>query len=143
MIGVTKTVWAITIASGVNSRPHDPRGPERDSIQINRQARHHRWQSHQGVEHDNYRFSATKSGKCDQRAQCTPISAAMNVALRLTISDSRTMAKRVGSPVSTRWRAEAFRAWLILAVYDRALSFCNVRSALFALSALITANSVA
>src|SRR6266481_1568027 len=38
----------------------------------------------------------------------TPIRAAMNVALRLTISDSRTMAKRVGSPVSTRWRAEAF-----------------------------------
>ena len=31
MIGVTRTVCAITMACGVNSRPHSPSGPERDS----------------------------------------------------------------------------------------------------------------
>ena len=31
MIGVTSTVCAMIIAGGVNSRPHEPSGPERDS----------------------------------------------------------------------------------------------------------------
>ncbi len=38
----------------------------------------------------------------------TPISAATNVALRLTISDSQTTENNAGSPVSKRWRAETF-----------------------------------
>ena len=32
MIGVTRTVWAMIMACGVNSRPQDPSGPARDSI---------------------------------------------------------------------------------------------------------------
>jgi hypothetical protein len=32
MIGVTSTVCATIIAPGVNSRPNEPSGPERDSI---------------------------------------------------------------------------------------------------------------
>ena len=36
----------------------------------------------------------------------TPMSAAQSTADRLTISDSRTMAMSVGSPVSTSWSAE-------------------------------------
>jgi hypothetical protein len=31
MIGATRIVCAITMACGVNKRPHDPSGPERDS----------------------------------------------------------------------------------------------------------------
>ena len=31
MIGATRMVCAITIACGVNSRPQEPSGPERDS----------------------------------------------------------------------------------------------------------------
>ena len=31
MIGVTRTVCAITMACGVNNRPHSPSGPDRDS----------------------------------------------------------------------------------------------------------------
>ncbi len=31
MIGATRMVWAMIIACGVNRRPHDPSGPERDS----------------------------------------------------------------------------------------------------------------
>src|SRR6516225_7098615 len=62
MIGVTSTVCAIIIASGVNRSPNDPRGPERERARKNGYSHDYWRQAHQGVEHDNNSLAAVKSG---------------------------------------------------------------------------------
>ena len=53
MMGVIRTVCAITIAPGVNSRPYEPSGPERDNSKIDDQPDDDRRQSHHRVEEDD------------------------------------------------------------------------------------------
>ncbi len=101
MIGATRMVCAITMACGVNSRPHDPSGPERDSA---RNTASPTTTGGRPISALRTTMTPSRPGKrvsANIAPTGTPISAAKNTALRLTISDSRTMANNAGSPVST------------------------------------------
>ena len=75
--------------------------------QKNRQPHHHRRQAHHGIEHDDGHLAARKTDETPSTRRSARRSAPQTAsALRLTISDSRTMANSPGSPVSTNCRAE-------------------------------------
>ena len=102
MIGATRTVCAITMACGVNSRPHEPSGPERDSV---RKTASPTTTGGRPISALSTTMTASRPRKRVSAISApngTPISAANSTALRLTSSDSRTMANRPGSPVSTK-----------------------------------------
>ena len=120
MIGATSTVCAITMACGVNSRPQDPSGPERDSA---RNIASPTTTGGRPIMALSTTMAASRPGKRVSAMNApngTPISAANSTALRLTSSDSRTMANSPGSPVSTNCSADTSPVISISEVFQSA-----------------------
>ena len=107
MIGATSTVCAMTMACGVNKSPKEPSGPERDN---SRKIAKPTTTGGNPIIAFSATIAPSRPGKRVSAIIApngTPISAAKNTALRLTISDSSTMAISAGSAVMTRCNAEA------------------------------------
>ena len=69
MIGAIRMVCATIIACGVNSRPHDPSGPDAREQEIDREPDHDRRQAHQRIEDHDHGLAAGKAGERDGGAE--------------------------------------------------------------------------
>jgi hypothetical protein len=65
MMGVTRMVWAMIIAEGVNRSPSEPSGPERD--QVDAKSGDDRGQPHECVDKYNNAFASVETGQRQER----------------------------------------------------------------------------
>ena len=105
MIGVIKTAWAMIMAFGVKRRPRKPSGPERDSA---KKTSSPTTTGGSPIRPFSATMTASRPGK---RVSATtaprgkPTTPASSVADKVTISDRRTIANSVASPLKIRDRA--------------------------------------